>query len=153
MYASLIDVMGDLMEEKNGLVRENLNNITKANNDILNNLSNQMKEKKLNASEVGGLFNSCKAMTNIGSESTLEMNSQDKVQYAKLWFQNAEQIRTNMEEGYGSQLEDVDEQLSVIKDEIGQGDKKLKSVDDWAERERLTSERAEGRTTPTALPS
>jgi hypothetical protein len=75
MYASLIDVMGDLMEEKNGLVRENLNNITKANNDILNNLSNQMKEKKLNA------------------------------------------------------------------------------VDDWAERERLTSERAEGRTTPTALPS
>jgi hypothetical protein len=153
MYASLIDVMRDLMEEKNGLVRENLNNITKANNDILNNLSNQMKEKKLNAGEVGGLFNSCKAITNIGSESTLEMNSQDKVQYAKLWFQNAEQIRTNMEEGYRSQLEDVDEQLNVIKDEIGQGDKKLKSVDDWAERERLTSEKAEGRTIPTALPS
>jgi hypothetical protein len=77
-----------------------------------------MKDKKLNAGEVGGLFNSSKAMANIGSESTLEMNSQDKVQYAKSWFQNAEQIRTNMEEGYGSQLEDVDEQLSVIKDEI-----------------------------------
>lgn len=57
-----------------------------------------------------------------------------------------------MVEGYGSQSKDVDEQLSVIKDEIGQGDKKLKSVDDWAERERLTSERSEGRTTPTALP-
>jgi hypothetical protein len=56
MYASLRDVMRDLMEEKNGLVRENLNNITKANNDILNNLSNQMKDKKLNAGEVGGLF-------------------------------------------------------------------------------------------------
>jgi hypothetical protein len=84
MYASLIDVMRDLMEEKNGLVRENLNNITKANNDILNNLSNQMMDKKLNAGEVGGLFNSCKAMANIGSESTLEMNSLDKVQYAKL---------------------------------------------------------------------
>lgn len=67
MYASLIDVMKDLMEEKNGLVRENLNNITKANNDILNNLSNQMMDKKLNAGEVGGLFNSCKAMANIGS--------------------------------------------------------------------------------------
>jgi hypothetical protein len=84
MYASLRDVMRDLMEEKNGLVRENLNNITKAKNDILNNLSNQMKDKKLNAGEVGGLFNSCKAMANIGSESTLEMNSLDKVQYAKL---------------------------------------------------------------------
>jgi hypothetical protein len=84
MYASLIDVMRDLMEEKNGLVRENLNNITKANNDILNNLSNQMMDKKLNAGEVGGLFNSCKAMANIGSESTQEMNSLDKVQYAKL---------------------------------------------------------------------
>ena len=37
------------MEEKNGLVRDNLNNITKASDDILNNLSNQMKDKKLKA--------------------------------------------------------------------------------------------------------
>ena len=132
--------MRDLMEEKNGLVRDNLNNITKASDDILNNLSNQMKDKKLNAGgEIGGLLYSFKAMAVIGSESTLEMNSQDKVQYANLWFQNAEQIRTNMEERYGSQLKDVDEQLSVIKEEIKQINKKLKSVDDEAEKERLIS--------------
>lgn len=123
------------MEEKNGLVRDNLNNITKASDDILNNLSNQMKDKKLNAGgEIGGLLYSFKAMAVIDSESTLEMNSQDKVQYANLWFQNAEQIRTNMEERYGSQLKDVDEQLSVIKEEIKQINKKLKSVDDEAEK-------------------
>ena len=132
--------MRDLMEEKNGLVRDNLNNITKASDDILNNLSNQMKDKKLNAGgEIGGLLYSFKAMAVIDSESTLEMNSQDKVQYANLWFQNAEQIRTNMEERYGSQLKDVDEQLSVIKEEIKQINKKLKSVDDEAEKERLIS--------------
>jgi membrane-anchored protein YejM (alkaline phosphatase superfamily) len=74
-------------------------------------------------------------MAVIGSESTLEMNSQDKVQYANLWFQNAEQIRTNMKERYGSRLKDVDEQLSVIKEEIKQINKKLKSVDDEAEKE------------------
>ena len=153
MLANLIDVMRELLEEKNGLVRENLNNITKANNDILNNLSNQMKERKLNAGEVGGLFNSCKAMANMGSESTLEMNSQDKVQYAKLWFQNAEQIRTTLEVGYGSQLKDVDEQLSVIKEEIRQVDEKLKIVDDEAERERPISEMADGMTAATASPS
>ncbi|MGB7661680.1 MAG: hypothetical protein WBL67_03005 [Nitrososphaeraceae archaeon] len=136
----MIDVMRDLMEEKNGLVRDNLNNITKASDDILNNLSNQMKDKKLNAGgEIGGLLYSFKAMAVIDSESTLEMNSQDKVQYANLWFQNAEQIRTNMEERYGSQLKDVDEQLSVIKEEIKQINKKLKSVDDEAEKERLIS--------------
>lgn len=130
--------MRDLMEEKNGLVRDNLNNITKASDDILNNLSNQMKDKKLNAGgEIGGLLYSFKAMAVIDSESTLEMNSQDKVQYANLWFQNAEQIRTNMEGRYGSQLKDVDEQLSVIKEEIKQINKKLKSVDDEAEKERL----------------
>ena len=135
--------MRDLMEEKNGLVRDNLNNITKASEDILNNLSNQMKDKKLNAGgEIGGLLYSFKAMAVIDSESTLEMNSQDKVQYANLWFQNAEQIRTNMNERYGSQLKDVDEQLSVIKEEIKQINKKLKSVDDEAEKERLISERA-----------
>jgi hypothetical protein len=140
--------MGDLMEEKNGLVRDNLNNITKASDDILNNLSNQMKDKKLNAGgEIGGLLYSFKAMAVIDSESTLEMNSQDKVQYANLWFQNAEQIRTNMKERYGSQLKDVDEQLSVIKEEIKQINKKLKSVDDEAEKERLISERAVGTAT------
>lgn len=136
------------MEEKNGLVRDNLNNITKASDDILNNLSNQMKDKKLNAGgEIGGLLYSFKAMAVIDSESTLEMNSQDKVQYANLWFQNAEQIRTNMKERYGSQLKDVDEQLSVIKEEIKQINKKLKSVDDEAEKERLISERAVGTAT------
>lgn len=141
MFANLIDAMRDLMEEKNGLVRENLNNITKANNDILNNLSNQMKDRKLNGGgEIRGLLNSFKAIANIDSESILGMNSQDKFQYAKLWFQNAEQIRTNMNDGYGSQLKDVDEQLSVIKEEIRQVDEKLKSVDDEAERERRISE-------------
>jgi iron only hydrogenase large subunit-like protein len=138
------------MEEKNGLVRENLNNITKASDDILNNLSIQMKDKKLNAGgEIGGLLYSFKAMAVIDSESTLEMNSQDKVQYADLWFQNAEQIRTNMKEHYGSQLKDVDEQLSVIKEEIKEINKKLKSVDDEAEKERLISEEAVGRVTAT----
>jgi hypothetical protein len=131
------------MEQKNGLVRDNLNNITKASDDILNTLSNQMKDKKLNSGgEIGRLWYSFKAMAVIDSESTLEMNSQDKVQYANLWFQNAEQIRTNMEERYGSQLKDVDEQLSVIKEEITQINKKLKSVDDEAEKERLISEGA-----------
>jgi len=86
-----------------------LNNITKARNDIPDKLSNQMKDKKLNAGgEIGGLLYSFKAMAVIDSESTLEMNSQDKVQYANLWFQNAEQIRTNMKERYESQLKDVD---------------------------------------------
>jgi iron only hydrogenase large subunit-like protein len=138
------------MEEKNGLVRENLNNITKASDDILNNLSIQMKDKKLNAGgEIEGLLYSFKAMAVIDSESTLEMNSQDKVQYANLWFQNAEQIRTNMNERYGSQLKDVDEQLSVIKEETRQINKKLKSVDEEAERERHISEGAEGISTAT----
>ena len=142
--------MRDLVQEKNGLVKENLNNITKASNDILNNLSIQMKDKKLNAGgEIGGLLYSFKAMTVIDSESTLEMNSQDKVQYANLWFQNAEQIRTNMKERHGSQLKDVDEQLSVIKEEIKEINIKLKSVDDEAEKEKLISEEAVGRTTAT----
>src|SRR5215510_4707554 len=142
--------MRDLIEEKNWLVRENLNNITKASDDILNNLSNQMKDKKLNAGgEIGGLLYSFKAMAVIDSESTLEMNSQDKVQYANLWFQNAEQIRTNMKERYGSQLKDVDEQLSVIKEEIKEINKKLKGVDDEAKKERLISEEAVGKATAT----
>ena len=145
--------MRDLMEEKNWLVRENLNNITRASDDILNNLSNQLKDKKLNGGgEIGGLLYSFKAMAIIDSESTLEMNSQDKVQYANLWFQNAEQIRTNVEERYGFQLKEVDDQISVIKEEIRQINKKLKSVDEEAERERDISEGAEGiftATTPT----
>jgi hypothetical protein len=70
--------MRDLIEEKNGLVRENLNNIAKASNDILNNLSNHMKDKKLNAGgDIGGLLYSFKAMTKIDRESTLEMDCQD----------------------------------------------------------------------------
>ena len=142
--------MRDLMEEKNWLVRENLNNITRASDDILNNLSNQMKDKKLNAGgEIGGLLYSFKAMAIIDSESTLEMNSQDKVQYANLWFQNAEQIRTNVEERYGFQLKEVDDQISVIKEEIRQINKKLKSVDEEAERERNISEGVEGISTAT----
>jgi flagellar biosynthesis chaperone FliJ len=62
-------------------------------------------------------------------------------------------LRTTMNEGYGSQLKNVDEQLSVVKEEIRQIDEKLKSVDDEVERERLISERVEGMTTATPPPS
>jgi iron only hydrogenase large subunit-like protein len=109
-----------------------------------------MKDKKLNGGgEIGGLLYSFKAMAIIDSESTLEMNSQDKVQYANLWFQNAEQIRTNVEERYGFQLKEVDDQISVIKEEIRQINKKLKSVDEEADRERHISEGAEEISTAT----
>ena len=60
------------MEEKNWLVRENLNNITRASDDILNNLLNQMKDKKLNAGgEIGGLLYSFKAMASIGNPNSV----------------------------------------------------------------------------------
>ena len=43
----------------------------------------------------------------------------------------------------------MDEQLSVIKEEIKRINKKLKSVDDEAEKESLISEGAEGTATAT----
>jgi Skp family chaperone for outer membrane proteins len=84
--------------------------------------------------------------TNISSESTLGMNSEDRLEYAKLYFQNAKEIRTTISESYGSLLKDVDEQLSIMEEEIKQIDEKLKSVDDEAERERLTTQRDAAKT-------
>jgi hypothetical protein len=101
-----------------------------------------MKDKKSNTGgEVGGLLNSIKALVKIDSESTLGMDSQQRLETAKLYFHNAEQTRNIIKEGQKSLLEVVDDQLALCKEELKQIDEKLKSVDDEEKREVLQSQR------------
>lgn len=111
-------------------------------------MSKQMKDKKINAGgEFGGFLNSLKVAANLSSESTLGMDSRDRLEYAKLWFQNAESVRMTISDDYKSLLKDIDEQLNLVKEEIRQIDEELKSVEDEEQRDRLMEERKSGWTT------
>lgn len=92
---------------------------------------------------ISGLLNSIKAIVKIDRESTLGMDSQQRLEAAKLFFQNAEQTRNTIKEGNKSLLEIVDEQLALCKEELKQIDEALKSVDDEEKREALNSRKDE----------
>ena len=134
--------MRDLTAQKERIVTQHMNSITERNNEILTLMSKQMKDKKINAGgEFGGFLNSLKAAASLSSESTLGMDSRDRLEYAKLWFQNAENVRMTISEDYRSLLKEIDEQLNLVKEEIRQIDEELKSVENEEQRDRLIKER------------
>jgi hypothetical protein len=134
----------DLTLEKERIVKEHMNNIVKTNNEILETMNNAIKDKKISAGgEVGGFLESIKAMVNIGYDSTLEMNSGDRLEFAKLYFQNADNLRKTITEdvGYTSLLKNMDEQFGLLKEQIKQIDKQLAEITNEDDRERLMMQR------------
>ena len=81
-------------------------------------------------------------MVKFGSDSTLEMKSEDRLELAKSYFQNADDVRKTISDdsGYNSLLKIIDDQLDMVKEKIKQIDERLKKVNDENERENLLNE-------------
>lgn len=93
-----------------------------------------------------GLLNSLKAMVQASSETSLGMDSHDRLEYSKLWFEQARFMVDTMKSdpGYQSVMKDIDEQLELYRKEISQIDEELKNVENDETRRKLLEERKEG---------
>jgi len=124
--------MEKLIHTKERIVKEHEDKLMEVNAEILRLMNDSTKDKKTGA--VGGvnvgIFESLKATVQRNSESSLDMESSDRLEYAKMWFENAKFMVESLKNdpGFQSVINDIDEQLERYRKEINQIDEELKKV-------------------------
>ncbi len=136
------------MVRKQEIFQKHEDKLKEVNAEILNLMINSIKDKntKAGVNVDLGLLNSLKAMVQASSETSLGMDSHDRLEYSKLWFEQARFMVDTMKSdpGYQSVMKDIDEQLELYRKEISQIDEELKNVENDETRRKLLEERKEG---------
>ncbi|MFZ2410116.1 MAG: hypothetical protein WAW23_00955 [Candidatus Methanoperedens sp.] len=140
--------MENLMVRKQEIYQKHEDKLKEVNSEILNLMTNSIKDKnaKAGVNVDLGLLNSLKVMLQASSETSLGMDSHDRLEYSKLWFEQARFMVDTMKSdpGYQSVMKDIDEQLELYRKEISQIDEELKNVENDETRKKLLEERKEG---------
>jgi parvulin-like peptidyl-prolyl isomerase len=90
------------------------------------------------------ILNRLKAEGQVGFDSSIGMDDQQRLERAKMWFENAEAsmnaISNDAKMGYESYLKSVDEQMELYREELRRIDEELKKVEDEDKRSKLLEE-------------
>ncbi len=136
------------MVRKQEIFQKHEEKLREVNAEILNLMTNSIKDKnaKAGVNVDLGLLNSLKAMVQASSETSLGMDSHDRLEYSKLWFEQARFMVDTMKSdpGYQSVMKDIDEQLELYRKEISQIDEELKNVENDEKRRKMLEEKKEG---------
>jgi len=135
----------DLIKKKADIINQHMERIIDANQKILETIGNILKDKKVNA----GFKLKVQEIVNLsasgGGGSTTGMESSDKLELARGFFNNANSILETLRNRpeYDSLIKNIDDQLQIYRGEIEAIDEKLKVVEDketrkdlWRQRER-----------------
>ena len=141
--------MQDLIDQKKKIVEEHLPNLlqmkTKANLEILKLLTKTLKDRKISAKVHLGILDRLKVGGQIGSESSIELDSQQRLEMIRMWFENAEATLGSIKDleklGYESVLKTIDEQMQLYREEYRQINEELKKAEDEDKRIKLEEER------------
>ncbi len=121
----------DMIERKEKIVRGHAEALSEINGEILKLTSAAMRDTKTKAGGGLRITGFLQALMDFGRESTLGMDSGDRLEYAKLWFQNAENMRRTLgdDPGYASLLKDLDVQLDLYREELQRLDEDLRKAE------------------------
>ena len=119
-------VMKDLLKLKGEIIAKHLPKIieqkTKANENLLKLMTKAITDKKLSASIGFGLLNKINAQGQVGTEASNDMNGEQRLELAKLWFQNAQNSMSGLDNdiraSYDSYIKSIDEQMELLRKEI-----------------------------------
>jgi hypothetical protein len=124
--------MDQLTARRQQFVEEHQKNIDKMQLEIMDRMTKAMVDRKSQGSGGFSFLNTLKAQFGMSRESSLGMNSHDKLEYSKLFFgylnENLRSVRTDP--GYRAVLKDIDEQMALYKKEIDLINEELKSMKD-----------------------
>jgi len=128
-----------LIGDKERIVSQHLETLGKINNEILKLTSAATRDKKAGGRGRVGITGLFQALVGFNTDSSLEMDSRDRLEYARLWFQNAEAMRKTVanDPGYASLMKDIDAQLSLYRQALAQIDQEMRDAKDEGERKRL----------------
>jgi hypothetical protein len=132
-----------LIERKVEIVNQHMQRIIEANQKILETIVSVLKDKEVDAKVKLQITKLLELTTGGGGGSTTGMESQDKLELAKGFLNNADSIMQTVrnESGYQSLVKNIDEQLEVYRGEIETIDQELNVVEDKDKRKELWRQR------------
>jgi hypothetical protein len=141
--------MKDLLKLKGEIIAKHLPQIieqkTKANENLMILMTKAITDKKLSASIGFGILNKINAQGQVGSESSTELNGEQRLELAKLWFQNAQNSMNSLDKdiraSYDSYLKSIDEQLELLRKEIESIDEEIAKEQNQEAKSKLKDER------------
>ena len=137
--------MEDLIARKARIVMEHQANLAKINHDILALATNAIKDKRIGGKAKVEFLNLIKVGGGIEREESTGMESRDRLELARMYFQNADNTRNELSKDplYASMLKDFDRLLESYRKELDEVDEELKHAEEEDKRAKLL-ERREG---------
>ena len=135
--------MDQLTARRQQFVEEHQKTLDKMQLEIMDRMTKAMVDKKSRGSGGFSFLNTLKARFGMNTESSLGMNSHDRLEYSKLFFgylsENLRSVRTDP--GYKAVLKDIDEQMALYKKEIDQINEELTKMKDASQKKGKERER------------
>ena len=141
--------MKDLLKLKGEIIAKHLPQIieqkTKANENLMILMTKAITDKKLSASIGFGILNKINAQGQVGTEASTELNGEQRLELAKLWFQNAQNSMNSLDNdiraSYASYLKSIDEQMELLRKEIESIDEEIAKEQNQEAKSKLKDER------------
>jgi len=141
--------MKDLLKLKGEIIAKHLPQIieqkTKANENLMKLMTKAITDKKLSASIGFGILNKINAQGQVGTEASTELNGEQRLELAKLWFQNAQNsmngLDSDIRASYASYLKSIDEQMELLRKEIESIDEEIAKEQNQEAKSKLKDER------------
>lgn len=135
--------MENLIQKKEEIVRQHTAKMGEINAKILQLLNEGIEDKKTGAGVKLDLVNLFKAQASFDRQSSTGMDSRDRLELSKGFFENAKMMVETLraDPGYQSLLEDIDAQLDLYRKEVEAIDHELKTVEDKKGRKELRQDR------------
>ena len=141
--------MKDLLKLKGEIIAKHLPQIieqkTKANENLLKLMTKAITDKKLSANIGFDILKKINASGQIGTESSNDMNGEQRLEFAKLWFQNAQNSMNSLDNdiraSYGSYIKSIDEQMELLRKEIESIDEEIAKEQNQEVKSKLKNER------------
>ena len=141
--------MKDLLKLKGEIIAKHLPQIieqkTKANENLMKLMTKAITDKKLSASIGFGILNKINAQGQVGTEASTELYGEQRLELAKLWFQNAKNsmnvLDSDIRASYASYLKSIDEQMELLRKEIESIDEEIAKEQNQEAKSKLKDER------------
>jgi hypothetical protein len=108
-------------------------------------MTKAITDKKLSVNIGFDILKKINADGQVGNESSIDMSGEQRLELAKLWFQNAQNsmnsIDNDIRASYSSYLKSIDEQLDLLRKEIESIDEEIAKEQNQKAKSKLKDER------------
>lgn len=136
-------MVGKLIKEKQKIVQEHAKIMTEKFLEVLETKRKAVSDNKSSKGFGFNLLDKVKASFNVDQATMVEMNGDQRLQYAKQWSRDAKLLLDALksEPGYKSLLKDIDFMITFWKEELDNINEALSNAEGEEERKKLEKEK------------